>query len=242
MTSRIESGINTYLGHFRQLIDVCEGFGSSYSPVPKELQIANLKAQTRKIQTAITKVDTLLPDYLAAENARQEKFALLPPLATRVQATAIVLGLPNAIVVHIKEVVRKIRGERAHKLKPEPVDGTHEPARHVSVSQVSFNEQIEHLNQLIALVASQPAYTPAETDLTVAALNRLLTAMRSTNDAAMEAIVPLTAARQERDNLLYNDQTGMMGTALRVKDYVKAVFGANSPQYKEVRGIKFRNR
>jgi hypothetical protein len=240
MSSKIESGINTNVGHFDLLIDVCEGFGASYNPVPQGLQITALRTQSQTVKTAITAVDTAFPGYVTAENARQKAFALLPPLATRVQAAAIVLGLPDAIIVHIKEVVRKIRGQRAHKIVP--TGSGEEPVKHISVSQVSFNEQIEHLNQLIALVGSQPAYTPTEPDLTVAALTALLDEMRTTNAAVMLAETPLANARQERNKLLYAPKSGMIDTALAVKEYVKAVFGASSPEYKEVKHIKFENR
>ncbi|MDR1097216.1 MAG: hypothetical protein LBL57_03700 [Tannerella sp.] len=241
MISKTESGINTYAGHFDQLIAVCKNFGPSYDPVPENLKIGSLMYQLEIVKKSITAVDVAIPAYLVADGERMKKFALLPPLATRVQAAAIVLGLPDAVIVHIKEVVRKIRGQRAHKLEPSP-DPNSEPARHISVSQVSFNEQIEHLNRLIALVESQPAYTPAESDLSVDALKTLLDEMRTTNSAVMAAEAPLTNLRQERDKLLYAPKTGMMDTALTVKKYVKAVFGASSPQYRTVNQIQFKNK
>lgn len=238
--SNIESGMNVYVGNLDKLANVCDGFGAAYNPVPYNLTVPSLRALSQTVKTAITAVDTALPVYVTAENARQTKFALLPPLATRVQAAATVLDLPDAIIVHVKEVVRKIRGKRLHKLQPEK-EGD-EPAKHISVSQTSFVEQIEHLNQLIALVESQPAYTPSEYDLTVPALRTLLEEMKSTNAAAVAAEVPLTNARRERDRLLYEPKTGMMDTALAVKNYVKAAFGASSNEYKEVNHIKFRNK
>ncbi|MDR1223656.1 MAG: hypothetical protein LBL07_12385 [Tannerella sp.] len=241
MSLKTESGINTYAGHFDLLINVCKGFGQSYDPVPVNLQIGSLMYQLETVKKSITAVDVAIPVYLVAEGARMKKFALLAPLATRVQAVAGVLGLPDAVIVHIKEVVRKIRGQRAHKIEPAPEPNS-EPARHISVSQVSFDEQIEHLNRLIALVESQPAYTPAESDLSVDALKTLLNEMRSTNSDVMAAEVPLTNLRQERNKLLYAPKTGMIDTALAVKEYVKAIFGASSPQYKEVNRIQFRNR
>jgi hypothetical protein len=244
MVSKTESGMNTYVGNFNKLIDLCAEFGTMYNPNPSALKIDSLKNQASSIQTAINAVNSLLPDYLTAESNRREKFELLPPLATRVQAAAVILDLPNAIVVHIKEIVRKIHGRRARAIKSEPVDTPEgqEPAKHISVSQVSFNEQIEHLNQLIATLTSQSAYAPAETDLTVTALNQLLSDLRTTNEAVTVAEAPLATARQERDKLLYAPKTGMMDTAMAVKEYVKAVFGASSPQYKKVWHIKFVNR
>jgi hypothetical protein len=238
MSSTIESGISTYVGHFQQLIDVCEGFGTYYNPNPRELRIASLKAQLSGIQAAIDAVDMALPVSQVAEDVRHKKFAIMPPLATRVQASAIIQGLPDAIIVHIKEVVRKIQGRRAHALKPEPEGAK----KHISVSQVSFNEQIEHFNRLIDLVASQALYKPTEGELKVAALKQLLSEMREANNAAMAAEVPLANARRERDRLLYASKTGMMDTALLAKEYVKSVFGASSPQYKEVLHIKFHNK
>jgi hypothetical protein len=167
----------------------------------------------------------------------------MPPLATRIQAAAAVADLPEAIMTHIKETVRKIRGSRAKKITVDNVEqGGNTPAKHVSVSQLSFNEQIKHFNQLIEFVASQPSYAPLETELSVSSLRMLLASMRNTNDAVITAAIPLTAARQERDTLLFAPKTGMIDTALAVKLYVKAAFGARSQEYKEVNHISFKNR
>jgi hypothetical protein len=243
MSSQIESGINTYIGNFRLLITICKGFGQSYNPQNPALQTAAMETQLAAVQASVNNVDTLMPAWLTAVGIRQDKFNPLIPLATRIQATAIVLDLPAPIVTRIKEVVRKLRGARAHRLTEKDLtDANGEPVKHTSVSQTSFNEKIEHFNQLIDLVASQPAYAPSETDLSVASMTELLNEMRTSNDAVMAAIVPLTAARQERDELLYAPKTGMIDTALLVKEYVKAVFGPGSPQYKEVHHVSFRNR
>jgi hypothetical protein len=58
----------------------------------------------------------------------------------------------------------------------------------------------------------------------------------------MVALPPLTAARQARNELLFAPKTGMIDTALTVKEYIKAAFGATSKEYKEVRHISFHNR
>jgi hypothetical protein len=239
MNSKIESGINTYVGHFDQLADICESFGSQYNPIPPNLHITALRFQSTEIKRSIAAVDNALPIFAAAESARQEKFSVLPQRATRVQAVATVLDLPDAVLVLIRETVRKIRGQRARKIADVPQED--ESQKHVSVSQKSFVEQIDHLSRLIALVSSQPAYTPSENDLTVSALNTLLDEMRATNSNAVTTEITLTAARQERNRLLYTPKTGMMDTGLAVKEYVKAVFGTSSQQYKQVRKITFRN-
>jgi hypothetical protein len=42
-----------------------------------------------------------------------------------------------------------------------------------------------------------------------------------------------------RDQLLYGEETGMVDVAMDVKNYVKSVFGAISPQYKQVSRLRF---
>ena len=44
----------------------------------------------------------------------------------------------------------------------------------------------------------------------------------------------------DRNQTLYNPLTGLVQTSKEVKQYVKSVFGANSPQYKQVSGLEFK--
>jgi hypothetical protein len=39
---------------------------------------------------------------------------------------------------------------------------------------------------------------------------------------------------------LYADGTGLVDLALLVKKYIKSLFGADSPQYEQISGLKFR--
>jgi hypothetical protein len=62
------------------------------------------------------------------------------------------------------------------------------------------------------------------------------------NDAVLATESVLTAARQKCNEVLYTPKTGMTDTALAVKEYVKAAFGAGSPQFREVKCISFKTR
>jgi hypothetical protein len=46
--------------------------------------------------------------------------------------------------------------------------------------------------------------------------------------------------RISRNKSLYTPNTGIVDTATKSKDYVKSIFGATSPEYKMVKGLKFR--
>ncbi|MDR1561863.1 MAG: hypothetical protein LBS54_02090 [Dysgonamonadaceae bacterium] len=240
--STSESGMNTYAGNFISLTGKCIIFGPVYNPQRDELKIENMKLLSAYVRHSINDVDYLIAEAVVAEGNRKEKFALLLPLATRVQAVSIALGLPKTALIHIREIVRKIRGTRAKPINIVPLLEGDELQKHISVSQRSFTEQIEHFTQLITVVSLQPLYNPVEKELTVEALNKLKDEMGIANDGAIKVNNELEEARMKRDKLLYAPKTGMMDIALAVKEYVKALFGGSSPEYKEVRHLRFRNR
>ena len=65
--------------------------------------------------------------------------------------------------------------------------------------------------------------------------------MKATNEAVIESKIPYTAALDARDLIMYDPETGLVAQALTVKKYVLSLFGAQSPKYKEVNALTFRN-
>ena len=50
----------------------------------------------------------------------------------------------------------------------------------------------------------------------------------------------MSNSRIARDKTLYKLDTGLTDTATEVKKYVKAIFGASSPEFAQVKGIQFK--
>ena len=92
---------------------------------------------------------------------------------------------------------------------------------------------------MITLLSSEALYLPNENDLTTTALNTLLASVRSANTAVINATTYLRNARIARNKVLYATDTGIHDIALEVKKYIKSVFGASSPEYKQVSKLKF---
>jgi regulator of RNase E activity RraA len=92
---------------------------------------------------------------------------------------------------------------------------------------------------LTDLVSSIPSYTPNEAELTTASLTTFHASLQTANTNVINAEVTYSNARISRDNVLYAENTGLVDIASDVKKYVKAIFGATSPQYKQVSRIKF---
>ena len=98
----------------------------------------------------------------------------------------------------------------------------------------------ENFSALIDLVSSVPSYAPNETELTTASLTTFHGNLQTANTNVIKAEVAYSNARISRNNFLYEENTGLVEIASDVKNYVKAIFGATSPQYKQVSGIKFK--
>jgi hypothetical protein len=92
------------------------------------------------------------------------------------------------------------------------------------------------------LLSSDNNYTPNETDLTVAATQTKLAELKNANTAVVDSYTAWSNSRIERNNILYNPLTGLVPTALDIKKYVKSIFGATSPQFKQVSGLEFKTR
>lgn len=121
-------------------------------------------------------------------------------------------------------------------------DGTTPEPTGISVSQQSFDTLVDNFAKLTQTVTAEAHYKPNENELQVMSLNSLLADLRSKNKAVVSATTALSNARIARDTLLYATNTGLYDIALSVKQYVKSLFGATSPQYKQVSGIKFTSR
>jgi len=142
-----------------------------------------------------------------------------------------------------KTIARKIQGRRASEMLPtipdDPSTPEDESQKSISASQMSFDNRIQNFEQLVQLLTAQTGYAPNETDLKVTTLATLLATLKTKNTEAITALAPLSNTRLSRNNTLYAAETGLVDIAAEVKKYVKSVYGATSPQFKQISGIKF---
>ncbi|WP_445749906.1 hypothetical protein [Polaribacter sp.] len=93
---------------------------------------------------------------------------------------------------------------------------------------------------MAAVLAAEPSYTPNEIELQVATVQAKITELIYKNTSVAAAYANVSNARIARNEILYNPTTGLVETSKDVKNYIKAIFGASSPQYGQVKGIAFR--
>ena len=138
-------------------------------------------------------------------------------------------------------IIRKLKGARSGKKLPAHASGEEiQGPKQISVSQLGYNDQLDNFDKLIRQLEMVPQYAPNEADLTVTALREYWNAMDTANKAALKADNDLSNCRLTRNNEFYAPESGLTEVAKADKLYIKALFGANSPQYHQLSGIPFR--
>jgi hypothetical protein len=244
MASTSETGHAKNVANFEDLISFCTGFGTAYNPSKAAIQIPALNTLYGNAQNALAGLTSNKTIFDNATNARQAAFEPLKKLATRIVNALDATEATDALIKDAKTINGKIQGKRSGKLTKADAgitaDEPTETAKIISVSQQSFDSLIENFSKLIELVSSEPTYTPNETELQVSTLQTTLSNLKTTNTAVVNSYTNYSNARITRNNILYATNSGLVDTALEVKKYVKSVFGATSPQYKQVSKLEFK--
>ena len=243
MASTSETGHAKNVANFDELISFVTGYRESYNPSKATIKLDALKALSDHAKTSINAVSSMEPAYKSAVAAREVVFIPLSKLTTRIMNSIKATDTTVQVDENARTLVRKIQGVRATAKKTEDEKkALAEKGKEVvviSTSQMSYDSRLDNFFKLIQLLSSVPEYNPNETELKIEHLNTILDDLKAKNAAVVESYIPLSNARIRRNDLLYKENTGLYDVALDVKNYIKSVFGATSPQYKQVSKIKF---
>jgi chromosome segregation ATPase len=238
MASTSEVGHAKNVANFQDLIAFVNGYGATYNPSKNSLKLPQLEALYIQASASLDGVVNKNTDYNNAVNERVEAFSDLRPLSTRLVNALESTDASEEKIDDAKGFNRKIQGQRASK-KEEPVDPNQPAPKTISSSQQSYDQQIQHFEGMISVLASEPSYTPNETELQVATLQTKLQTFKDTNAQVSKAYAEVSNSRLERNKILYSDDKGLVDTAGEVKKYVKSVYGATSPEFGQIKGIAF---
>jgi hypothetical protein len=243
MPSTSETGHAKNVANFQDLISFCTGYGATYNPSKAALSIASLQTQLANAQAALQTVKTTQTAFNNATNSRMLAFKPLKPLGTKIINALDATDASVETVKDARSINRKIQGQRATPKAAEtavaegatpPVDKT------ISSSQQSYDQQIEHLAKFIELLSADSNYSPNETELTVTAIQTKLDQLKATNTAVIDGYTNWSNSRINRNEALYNPLIGLVNTALDIKKYVNSIFGATSPQFRQVSKLEFK--
>ncbi len=243
MASTSETGHAKNVANYEKLIADITALGTAYNPSKANLKLAALNTQLTAAKAAITAVNSAEPAYKNAVSARDVSFSTISKLITRVNNALKASDTTEQVDESAMTLVRKLQGRRATPKKTEEqkkvaADAGKEIVE-ISSSQMSFDSRLDNFDKLIKLLTSVTAYAPNEADLKVTALTTVYNDLKAKNTAVTTAEAPLTNARIARNDVLYKANIGVVDTSVDVKSYIKSVYGATSPQYKAISGLKF---
>ncbi len=189
--------------------------------------IAQLKIENSSIATAAS-------NYTVAVDARQSQFiksptSLIKTLSPILAFTKAKFGKQSPQTEKITSLINQIRGESTTKLK------RNDEGEFVSNSHRSFGSQTQNFENIIATLTSfGQDYSPTNPDITIPKLKVKLEDLNAANTrvtTTFSQLTPLTDNRQkEYDTLSKRSQT--------IKDTVKSQYGAQSSEYKLIKGYK----
>jgi len=238
-----ETGHAKNVANFEALISFCTGYGASYNPSKSSIKLPVLNTLHTAAKDKMSEVKTAESAWSDAVGAREILFKPLSKLTTRILNALAASDVSAPSVDNAKTIANKIQGKRATpKNSPPPIDPTvpqEETPQKISASQMGFDNRIDNLDKLIKLLTAQTGYAPNETELSTTALTTLLANLKVANTAAINTNTNLSNARIDRDKVLYLPETGLVDIVDDVKKYVKSLFGASTPQYKQISGLKF---
>ncbi|HBL78408.1 MAG: hypothetical protein A2W90_15870 [Bacteroidetes bacterium GWF2_42_66] len=243
MNTNSETGHAKNVANFEQLVLNCTSYGRAYNPGNPALSLEALNTLLSEGKQCLTSIHTVQASLAKALSEREVAFEPFSKLATRIaNAVRSSASSPQADT-QVIAIIRKLQGRRAApKMTEEEKQAASSEGKEVveiSASQMSFTNRIANFDKLIELLKSIREYTPNESDLTVTALTTYHQDLTTKNQAVINAEISVSSLRITRNNLLYKETTGMIDVAAAVKTYIKSVFGATSPQYKQISSLKF---
>ena len=238
MASTSEVGHAKNVANFQDLIEFVTGYGATYNPSKSSLKLAQLVALKATAETKLTDVISKNTNYNNKVNERMVAFSNLKSLSTRLVNALQTTDATTATINDAKTFNRKMQGKKASASQT-PTDPNAPAPTTISTSQQSYDQLIQHLTGLKSVLEEEPSYTPNETDLQVATIDAKIADLTAKNTAVSTAYTNISNSRISRNETLYTSDNGIFETASEVKKYIKSVFGASSPQYNQVSGIKF---
>lgn len=235
-----ESGDMKLLGNFSKLIELIS-VDSNYDPANAPIKLPALNAQKVAAFAAVADVGTKEAPYKSAVNDRQDGFDGLGPVVSRSGNMLQASGASKNIIEDAKSKSRKITGRRkTAKAKVDPNTPNSEVTKTHSVSQMSYENMAGNFDDYIAILQTVTTYAPNEADLKITGLTALANDLKAKNEAVNTTFAPLSAARGQRDQLLYLNEDCVVNIALLVKAYTRAAFGQGSQLFKSIKGLEFK--
>ena len=244
MSKNYETGHAKNVANFETMISFVTAYGAAYNPAKSAIQLVNLQAKASEANTAINQLHTENANYGNAVASRELAFAPMQKLSTKILNALKASDVTKPVIDNFQTLNRKMQGKRATaKLTEEEkaaLASEGKEVNQISAAQLSYDNVLDTFDKQVTLLATIPQYAPNETELQLATLQNLFTALKAENIAVKNVATNLSNRRMARNESLYNEETGLVALASFTKNYVKSLYGTSAPQYKQISSLAFK--
>jgi hypothetical protein len=225
---------------FGKLTGICTGWGGTYNPGQQNLQVNVMATLMNIAQQSWEGVKEAQSAYDKATNDRELGFRKIRTLSARVYGILRASGANELLLDDALNSKRRICGARISKL---PVVDATKPNEEKPEARTSYSKGYitiaEYFDRLVKTAASEPSYSPNETELTLASLEQMRSDLFGLNKVVTVAEIRLEEARIKRNTVYYIAPNNLVKTATAVKTYVRSAFGYQSQQHQQVQKLRF---
>ncbi len=240
MASSTETGHAKNLANFKELITILKSFGTQYNPMLDTLQISSLETVAQKVEAVFDKLKEAETMAKQATATLQAEFKTLNTLTSQLMGLLISSGAKESSINEARSIQKRITGGN---IKTKKVDATSETPTEVkatrSNARLSYDSRLDDFAKFVMVLQNVAEYKPNEVAFKPATLQEKIQVMKKAIEDNDNGDIKRSQFANERNTLLYTEDTGITSLAQKAKEYVKAVFGGvKSTQYKALTKIK----
>lgn len=213
---------------------------SLYNPPIADITVPSLQVLYNDANAKLTEVGDKRNANKNAIVARQTAFENLSSTCTSIINLLEIVGLPQGTLNQVRSLTQTIQG--SSKKSNTPIEEGKEASKTSSTSRQSFTSKAENFGLLLQMLSILPAYTPNEDAIKLQNLSNYHESLKAATLAVDQTESELNTKIIERDRILYAEETGVYAISLKIKKYVKSLYGATSPEFTTVSAIEFTNR
>jgi hypothetical protein len=236
MKSTSERGYGAILENAKKLLTTIASF-ANYQASRSEDSLVEYQKLIQDCEKDNSTVATGLSEYTMAVDKRSKAFStkepnsmdkLLSPIAKAVAAQY------DKTSKEYETIMGIITRMRSQKLEKAPANPTEEKKESISKSELSYGSKLQNFKDLIANLEVFGNFNPANPAIKIEALKARVTELEALNTAVNAKLAPLTLARGSRKEVFEE----LTKRVQRIKANVSSIYGNNSAEYKQVKGLK----
>jgi hypothetical protein len=250
MSTNHETGKNINASNFIEKVNVADRRKDEYKPSNPAIQLSALTPIQKLISAALDEEKRIQPLLTKAVNNRNAVYELMEKTVTRainvfagtsaasaqIEAGKKLLKKFKSIRISEKPDVEEIKAQAAAKGVEAVIPSTR------SNSQQGYVNRLANFNTIISFLSAQEEYVPNESDLSVAAMQKIAADANAANLERNSKSGEMSTAMETRTKLMNGEPDGAYYLSQKINSYVLGASGRNSAFYKELMKYPVRKR